>query len=127
VADFVKLAATAQRLITANGRQVTIAKFGSSPADDSKPWRGRREYHEAEVTGYAAFVPGSMLRSMIARDDQGVLREGEYALFAADDDDGYDLRDFDAIEDGGKTWKIKSVELIAPASTRVLYMIEVER
>ena len=127
MANFTTLAATAKRLIDANGRSITIVKFGSSPQDTDKPWRGKREYHVAEVTGFGAFVPASELKTTIAQDTDGILRENEYVLFAANDDGGHDLRDFDAIEDGGRTWKILAVELIAPASTRVMYQIEVQR
>lgn len=127
MANFAKLNATATRLIAANGREIRIVKFGNTPQDDEKPWRGRREYLEAEVTTYGSFVPGSELKTTISRDADGVLREGEYCLVAADSTWGYDLREFDAIVDGGRTWKIVSVELIAPGSTDVIYMIEVTR
>lgn len=122
MADFVKLAATAQRLIAANGRPVTIVKFGSTSADDSKPWRGRREYHEAEVAGRGVFVPESVVNN-----PDGVKRENEFLLFAANDDGGHELETFDAIEDGGRTWKIVQATLLEPGSTRLLYEFEVAR
>ena len=125
MADFVKLNATATRLIAANGRQIKIVKFGNAPEDESKPWRGRREYLAAEVTTIGAFVPMGDLQKSIARDVAGALRETEFCLVAADSTWGYDLRDFDAIEDDGRTWKIISVELISPASVDVIYQIEV--
>lgn len=127
MADFAKLALTAQRLIAANGRLVTLVKYGSDSQDQDKPWRGRSEYHEAEVIGYAAFVPGSLTRATVAENEDGVLREKDYALFAAEDDQGYELESFDAIEDDGVLWKIVSCELINPASKRVLYQFEVKR
>jgi len=122
VADLVKLAATAKRLIGANGRQIKLVKFGSAAADDSKPWRGRREYHKAEVTGYAVQVPESTMTN-----EDGVKRLDDFFLFAANDDGGHDLRTFDAIEDGGWVWKIVKVRLLDPGSTRILYEFEVER
>jgi hypothetical protein len=122
VADFIKLALTAKRLIDANGRQVTLIKYGNAPQDQDKPWRGRSEYHEAEVVGYAAFVPSSSIKNA-----NSVKREVSFALFAADDDGGHELETFDAIDDDGIIWKIIRTELIAPASTRVLYKFEVTR
>ena len=127
MADFDKLALTAQRLIAANGRQVTIIKYGNAPEDSDKPWRGRNEYREAEVVGYAAFVPRTPKLATVASNMDGVLREGDYALFAAEDDGGYELETFNAIEDDGVLWKIVSCELINPASKRVLYQFEVKR
>jgi hypothetical protein len=127
VADFVGLAATAKRLIDANGRTITVVKFGSVPQDSDKPWRGRREYHEAEVQGKAVFVPRTLNLASRTEDQDGVDRQMDYFYFAANNDGGFELETFDAIVDGARTWKIASVELIAPADTRVLYQIEVQR
>ena len=128
MADFDKLAATAQRLINANGRTVQIVKFGNTPQDSEQPWRGQKgTTYLQSVTGKAAFVPKTQLVTTFAEVTDGVLLEGEYALFAADDDGGYALEDFDAIVDGGKEWSIGKTEIIAPADKRVLYMFEVKR
>lgn len=122
MADFAKLAVTAQRLITANGRTVTVRKHGSTPTDSAKPWRGQRTPVTTEVTGAGCFVPESMVEN-----PDGVKRQGEYLLFAAADDDDNDLRTFDSIVDGGQVWKIVKATLLAPGSIRVIYEFEVER
>ena len=122
MADFNKLALTAKRLIDANGRQVTLIKYGNDPADSDKPWRGRNDYHEAEVVGFASFVSDSFLKNV-----DSIKRESNFALFAAEDDEGNDLETFDVIDDGGIIWKIIQTELIAPATKRVLYQFEVKR
>jgi hypothetical protein len=127
VVDSIKLAATAKRLIDANGRDVTVVKFGSTPADSEKPWRGQKVPHETEVTGKAAFVPKTQIITTYAEIQEEVRREGEYALFAADDDGGYDLRSFDAIVDRGQQWRILKTEVIQPADTKILYLFEVSR
>ena len=127
MANFVGLAATAKRLIDANGRTITVIKWGSASRDADKPHRGRREYRAAEVSGAGVFVPRTLSLASRAEDVEGVTRKGDYFYFAADNDDGELLETFDAIEDGGAIWKILSVELLAPADTRVLYQIEVAR
>ena len=128
MANFVALAATTKRLIDANGRSVTVIKWGTAPQDADKPWRGRREYRSAEVTGIAVFVPRTQKLATVAEDDEaGTSRLRDYCYFAADNDGGYDLSTFDAIEDGEVVWRINSVEQITPASTRILYQIEVVR
>jgi len=128
VANFTALAATAKRLIDDNGRSITVIKWGSASKDTEKPWRGRRGYREAEVTGAAVFVPRTLKLSTFASDDEeGTSRLRNYCYFAADNDAGYDLSTFDAIEDGGVIWRIESVEKIEPAALRVLYQIEVVR
>ena len=42
MADFVKLAATAQRLVEANGRAVDLFRVNRTPDDPARPWRGVR-------------------------------------------------------------------------------------
>ena len=128
MANFTKLALTAKRLIEANGRPITVVKYGNASQDQDKPWRGRKEYREAEVTGYGAFVPRTQLLATTAANVDGVIREADYFLFSGADDGGYELEKFNAIIDSdGSEWKIASCELINPGSTRVLYQIEVTR
>ncbi|MCP4897716.1 MAG: hypothetical protein GY906_12150 [bacterium] len=120
--DFIKLAATAQRLINANGRSVSIVKHGKTPSDMNKPWRGESTPVIATVTGIASFVPMQQIEN-----NDGVRRGTDYALFAADDDGGNELEDFDVIIDGGVTWQILDAKLINPASKRIMYQFEVKR
>lgn len=127
MANFTKLAATAKRLIDANGRDVSVIKYGNASQDSDKPWRGQSEYAEATVPGKAVFVPMSSLRSTTSENEEGVLREKEFALFAANNDGGHELETFNIIEDDGVVWKIVKTELLAPADTRLLYMFEVIR
>ena len=126
MADFSKMAAVAQRLIQANGRTVTIVRHGKNPQDSDKPWRGSSEYPAATVTGKAAFVAASDLGYKV-RDAENVKRADKVALFAAADDGGQALEDFDVIEDGASVWHIMRVEVLQPATTRLLYMFEVAR
>lgn len=127
MADFAKLAATATRLIEKNGRSVRVVKYGNNPQDQDKPWRGQKTYLDAQVTGIAAFVPKTQLIGTFAGQEDGLLRETEYALFAAENDAGYHLEQFDAIVDGDRTWRITRTEILCPAATRVIYMFEVAR
>lgn len=124
----ITLAATAKRLIDKHGRTVTVVKHDSNTvADPTKPWRGTSTPVAITVTGKAAFVPRTFILASFGQDFDGVLEEGEYALFAANDDGGNDLETFNVMKDGGKDWKIMRTELIAPGDTRVLYMFQVKR
>lgn len=127
MANLVRLAATAARLIEENGRSVTVVKHGAYSQDSEKPWRGQSTYPEAAVTGFAAFVPKTQLVGTFAMQEEGILRESEYALFAADSDEGYNLEGFDAIVDRDVTWRIMKTEVLAPGTKRVLYLFEVTR
>ena len=127
MADPVKLAATAKRLIDANGRTVTLVKHDSVPSDPDMPWRGVSTPVAATVTGKAVFVPRTQALASFAEYIDGTLTEGEYALFPASDDDGYDLELFDVMIDDSVNWKIVLTEIIAPGDTRILYMFQVKR
>jgi hypothetical protein len=126
VANFVKLAAAAQRLINDNGRTVTIAKLGSYSQDTDQPWRGQGSYDIATVTGKAVFVSERDLGYTVT-DEDNVRRPDKVALFAAADAEGHELETFDEIRDGGVVWRIMKAGVLAPADTRLLYMFEVTR
>lgn len=126
MADFSALAATAQRLIDANGREVSVVKRGSYAQDTDKPWRATDDYPETVVTGKAVFVSGSDLGHNV-RDAENVRRADKVALFAADNDGGNHLEEFHVIVDGDAEWKITNAEVLQPADTRLLYLFEVER
>jgi hypothetical protein len=62
MADYVRLAATAKRLVESNGRPVSFVRLQDAPADPDKPWRGAadpRTPPAATVAGAAVAVPPS--------------------------------------------------------------------
>ena len=124
--DYAKLSLTAERLVEANGRDVTVVKQGKTPIDASKPWRGQEAPPLISVTGKAVFVaPGDLGKHYQNTDD--TKRGEQVALFAAANDGGNDLSTFDKITDGSVDWHIMRTQLLQPASTRLLYMFEVNR
>jgi hypothetical protein len=134
VADFVALAATAARLIAENGRTITLQQLGNTPADSAKPWRGPADPESpvrASVTGPAVFaadkVRQSIVWSLAQSFNDGVKNPAQVCLFAATNDDGLDLTQFDQIVDGTTTWRIMRAELLQPADTKILYAFEVTR
>ena len=126
MADFVKLAVTAKRLINANGRTVTLNQLGNTPADSAKPWRGVSTPVRNSVTGKACFVSRSDLGYVVSNVDN-LKRSEKVALFAANDDEDKTLEEFDEILDGSVTWRIDRTEVLNPADTRLMYMFEVSR
>jgi len=121
VANFTAMAAVAKRLIDANGRTVTLIQQGSDPLDLTKPWRGQSTPVRASVSGKAVFTDTNTVNPDNAK------RKRQGMLFAASNDSGLGLEDFDIVEDGSIQWKIVSVSVIGPADTRVLYKFEVTR
>lgn len=131
--NFVKLAATAARLIEASGRTVTLLKYNRDPADAGEPWRGpitSAEPSEAEggaaVPATAVFVPasGGGFGSKATDREQTLVRDAQQiALVASNSIDGADLREFDALRDGADVWKIVSAEELRPGSTSLVWEV----
>ena len=130
--DFVALRATAKRLIDANSRPVTITRLGNNPStDDQKPWRSDNRPVIASVTGGATFVAdkarGGVVWSLAREVVDGMKTDNSVALFAAANDNGENLEEFDEITDGSTVWRILRTELLQPAADRILYVFEVAR
>lgn len=125
MADFAKLRKTAERLIEKNGRTVTLTRNGSTPTDAVKEWRGQSTPVVETVAGIGVFVSSEMGKRVDNIAD--VKRIRQVCLFAAANDGGKQLETFDTITDGALTWRIVGAELLAPASTRMIYQFEVER
>ena len=78
------------------------------------------------VTGMAVFV-GSADLGYTALQEDAVRRGAEIMLFAANNDESKTLEEFDQVTDGSLVWTIVRAEVLKPASTRLLYLFEVER
>lgn len=135
--DFVKLAATAKRLVEGSARTVTFFKANRLPADAAKPWRGPESGDPTALEGgatlevLASFVPvgGSGLgRDEMDRPGTLIRDAQQFALVAATSlPDGTDLAEFDSIEDGSTVWKIVHVAELHPADTGLLWSVAVTR
>ncbi len=126
--DYVKLAATALRLVTKNGKSIAIAKLGTTPSDAAKPWRGpadqRSPYADSQSV-MAVAVPLGGLGKLINKDDipDGVK---DFYLVAP----GLStpaLNDYDELVDGGTTYRIVSMNILKPADVVLLYAIGVQK
>lgn len=138
MADFTAAAATAQRLVEANGRAVDLLSSNRDPDDASRPWRGTSTAPGAPSGGLeleglvVAFVPasgsgfGRMIEDVagelrVAYDQVGLLASDsvEAAGFTAADVEACDL----LRDDDGKVWKIVTRGHLRPASTSVLFVL----
>lgn len=136
--DFASAAATAKRLIEANGRTVTLLKLNRTEADPTKPWRGPDTDADPSAAGEggklvvkAAFVParGTGFGRDINASPNPLLSDVEqFALIAAASlPTGTDLEDFDLMRDRSKLWRIIFAGLLAPADTDVVWEVGVGR
>ncbi len=130
--DYVRLQATAQRLIQANGRQVTLIKLGRTPDDPAMPWRGTttaRSVPDTTVTRYAVFVPPSGAAELgLSTTNVDEIKRSEQICIVEPGDTAVELEKYDEIEDAdGKRWKITFSEVLKPADLRLLYFFGVRR
>lgn len=127
--DFAPLIATAQRLISENGRGVTLLRFDSTPADPAQPWDGPtnpRTTPDETIDVEASFVPASGnwgLTSIVS--DDLIKRSEQVCLISAGA--SVDLTGYQEMTDNGKSWKIVGVEVLQPATEYVLTAIGVTR
>lgn len=124
--NFVKLAATAKRLIDGSGRTISVIREAAVVVDSSQPWRSDPTPVTTTVTGKAAFVSaGSGLG--ITFITEAVRRGNQVCMFPADDDGGNDLTKFTKIADNLVEWQILKAEVLQPAETKLVYLFEVSR
>lgn len=121
MADFVKLARTAQRLITKNGRSMTLAKESITPRDPSKPWSGS-DCGTTEITAVVAVTQYSEDEV-----DGDRIRRGDRQAWVAPPSSGERIEDFDYVIDGDRRWSIQDVLVIEPAETVVAYRMQLRR
>jgi hypothetical protein len=117
LANFVRLAQTAERLIRKNGRPVKLLRLSETPLDPDKPWRGT-DCAEDEFDAIAAVVES---------ESEGVLeRRGDFEawLFPIP---GQDLNTVNFLVDGDKRMAVQLVEEIKPALVPVAYRMVLQR
>lgn len=127
MADFVKAAALALKLIEKNGRSVSIQRLDGTAADPNKPWKGTGTPTVAQsVTTPAVFLPhASTVDLGILGVDEELLKRIEQVAIVPGN--AVDLMTFHQFLDGGTTWKIDWVRELRPATIPVLYVFGVKR
>ena len=138
--NFAKLAATAKRLVEANGRAVDLFRVNRTPDDPARPWRGVSGSPTAPEGGYIAtgllmaFVPptGGGFGKLL-QDDDGELDVAfdQIGLLASDSLPAgvtpEDVEQADAIRDGNDIWKIVLRSHLRPASRSILFTMGLKR
>lgn len=123
----------ALRLIAAKGRAVTFIKLNETVSDAAKPWRGNvdpRDTPEASLSTSAVFVPPSSASALglSRRLDEEVKRLEQIAIVSTGGADQTNLAEMDEIIDTDLSrWKIMFVEVLQPASVKILYFVGLER
>lgn len=128
--DYANFRAIAERLITENGRALTVVrKDQGNPVDPGKPWRASTGAADITlvITGvFTDFEQDDFDGTVVRRGDKRVLAaasEVETVAGASFDE----LEDFDYILDAGDRWDIVKVDVIQPGADRILYDIQVRK
>lgn len=128
--DYTKLAATATRLITKNGRLVTFVRPTETPVDTDKPWDGP-EAGETLLELPVVAVPPNTVRQFgltalgEGTEFQDLIAFSEQVLICNPEDN--DLRQFTFVREGAVEWGIIGLQVLKPANTRLLAFVGVRR
>ena len=138
--SYEKAARTALRMLTENGRPVTLVKINRDPADPSLPWDGPGLKQHTTITAHAAFldpVSEKDLGSMEKRGREGytdnITRGMKIGFIAAQENldangNPVDLRQFDRLIDtDGRAYTMDEIHLLSPGGTELIYEVRVVR
>jgi hypothetical protein len=128
--DYVSLRATADRLITENGRDLTLIKAGTTAADPTEPWRTDTTAGETRIIVKGVFVEFENEQvdgSLIMRGDKMGLVAAEDVEDTTSSSESDEVETFDRLLDGTVDWKIVNVEAIEPGPSNVYYEIQVRK
>jgi hypothetical protein len=128
--DYVKLAATAERLVRQSGRLITFVKKDRTPADPSKPWNGSVDGedlldlsgvfvtpNQVRIFGLSALGDGVGFQDMVAFSEQLII------TFPGENN----LREYQTIRDGDVNWNVTAYQFLKPADVSLLAFIGVRR
>ena len=128
--DYVKLAATAQRLVAANGRLITFVRKSEVASDPAKPW-GAQVGADTDFETSAVFVPPNTVRQF------GLTALGQGTefkdLIAFSESVGIffpgttDCRQFSHVEDGAETFGIIGLQILKPGDVQMLGFVGIRR
>jgi len=120
--DYVKLAATAERLITKNGRAVTLTKLDRVAADPTKPWLGGGTATDT-VTATAVVFPIAFEDT----DGNNIRRGDAEAFISHTENPTKNLDDYDKLTTNERVWEIVNLNLLNPGGTRLMYHAHLRR
>ena len=133
--NFTNAAATAKRLVEANGRSVALVRENRTADTPGEPWRGSSS---TPATGTGG-DPGTSVLACFVSDGGGLGREvrdavgqlvtefDQMCLVAATSAPGVDLERYDRLLDGGVSWKIVGRAQLKPSTTSVLWILALKR
>lgn len=129
--DYVSFQNLAERLIEANGRDLSLVRRDQgNPVDPAKPWRDSTEAAEITVAVKGVFIEfekEDFDGSLVRRGDKRVLIAAKSVTDEGGGAANLKIEDYDHILDAAIRWKIITAELIEPGPLRILFDIQVRQ
>ena len=133
--NYVRLEATATRLINRNGRDITFQGFDRAPDDPLRPWRGPASSAPASTFATrGAFVPPNTVRQFRltalgeGTDFDDLVRFSEQVIIVTyNGNRTVDLRAFDQVLDRTTTWGIVGLQVLRPADIQMIAYVGVRQ
>lgn len=128
--NYVKLQATALRLINANGRAITLGRKSRTAADANEPWNGPTGA-DTTLAIFGVFVPPNTVREFglpslgEGTEFQDLLRFSQQIVIVAPEDN--DIRDYEYVIDRSENWGIVATQVLRPGELTMLGFIGVRR
>lgn len=127
--DYVKLQATAARLLAKNGRSITFIAHNVTPGNAAKPWDGpadaRATPASTSVQNAVMVEPSSDTQLGLTSMQSDLFKRSEKIFIVSAGTT--DLEQFQEILDNGVYWKIDVIQTLQPGSTVVLSFVGVKR
>jgi hypothetical protein len=129
--DYVSFQNLAERLIEANGRDLSLVRRDQvNLTDPTKPWRGSTEVDTITVVVKGVFIDfekEDFDGSLVRRGDKRVLIAAKSVTDEGGNASNLKIEDYDHILDAGVRWKIITVETIEPGPLRIMFDIQVRQ
>lgn len=130
--DYVRLAATAKRLIDKNGRQISFVKLNETPENSSRPWNGPDEDGADTLLALrGVFVPPNTVRQFgltalgEGTEFQDLIAFSQQIIITAQGEN--DLREYTSVIDRSDRWGIIGLQVLRPADVTLLAFVGVRR
>lgn len=127
--DHSKLKKTAERLIEANGREISLVIYDTTEQDDTQPWLGATDPRSASATTESitgVFVePESAVRLGILSRQGDLYPRIEKIIILAPNE--LDLTNVQEVIDESDRWTVLQVHVLKPGIVEILNFIAVKR
>jgi len=128
--NYAKLALTAKRLISENGRTIELVRPSEVPADVNAPWNGNTTAEVSYTVPAVQLLPNAVrIFGLSALGEAGMLdgliskSELVYITFQEE----LDLKQFTFVRDNSIIYNIEAVQMLKPAHTTILGFVGVRR